>query len=212
MINTLILDLDGPILDGKLRHYQCYRDILMEHGFEPMPMDIYWEMKRQRKDRHSQLAVNGANGIYKEFLNAWLERIEQKKYLNLDQLQPGAFEKLKEWQTIGMDIILVTMRNSQDNLYWQLSVLNLTSLFNFIHVVGTANRSTSKVSAVRPHVEQAGRSSVLWIGDTEVDAEAARVLGVTSCLVSCGLRVPEYLATLNPDYLLPGLELANFLI
>jgi phosphoglycolate phosphatase len=65
MIGTLILDLDGPIIDGRLRHYQCYSDILVEHGYKPMPVGMNWEMKRQRKDRHVQLAFSGADEIYK---------------------------------------------------------------------------------------------------------------------------------------------------
>ena len=212
MINTLILDLDGPILDGKFRHYQCYYDILVEHGFEPMPINAYWDMKRQRQDRHAQLSVSGADEIYNEFLNIWLERIEEKKYLQLDQLQPGAFAKLEEWRGMGMKMILATMRNNQDNLQWQLNALNIASLFDAAIVVGTANGSAGKASVVRAFIEQTETtSSILWIGDTEVDAEAARALGSKICLVSCGIRTPEYLTTLAPDYLLPNIASVKFI-
>ena len=96
MIETIIMDLDGPLLNGKLRHYRCHSDILWENGFTAMPIDEYWEMKRQRIDRHEQLAVSAADRIYDDYLRAWMERIEEKKYLELDSLQPGAVQKLKE--------------------------------------------------------------------------------------------------------------------
>lgn len=209
MIHTLILDLDGPILDGKFRHYQCYFDILSKYNFDPMPLDVYWAMKRQKTDRHAQLSASGAHSIYDVFLTTWLEQIEQKKYLTLDQLQPGVFAKLKEWRDAGTKMILVTMRNNQDTLYWQLDATNLTPLFDTILVTGSAHADVGKADKVRPFLDQSNRGLTLWIGDTEVDFKAARILGVAICLVSCGLRTPDYLATLEPDFLLPCLNFAD---
>jgi phosphoglycolate phosphatase-like HAD superfamily hydrolase len=41
----------------------------------------------------------------------------------------------------------------------------------------------------------------LWIGDTEVDIEAARTFGCQSWAVTCGLRNETYLSTFAPDFL-----------
>ena len=211
MISTLILDLDGPILDTRLRHYQCYHDILSQHGFEPMPMDMYWSMKRQRKDRHAQLVVSGADGIYHEFLSYWLERIEQKEYLKLDQVQSGAVEIVNGWRNSGLMVNLVTMRNDHDNLLWQMDQLGISSLFNAIQAVGIAAGSAGKASAARSLIGHLDVKSALWIGDTEADLESARLLGIGVCLVENGLRVPDYLASLHPDFLVPNLRSINFL-
>lgn len=209
MIKTIILDLDGPLLDGRLRHYRCYSDILLENGFTSMPIDEYWEMKRQRIDRHKQLAVSGAEEIYKDFLKAWIERIEEKTYLEFDRLQPGAVLKLKEWKSSGIKLILVTMRNNKSNLYWQLELLELLQLLDQVVVVGTTGEKSNKADAVKPYLKESSSDSVLWIGDTEVDIIAALLLGVKACAVGCGLRTPNYLSTLNPNYLVPYLKGIN---
>lgn len=199
MINTVILDLDGPILDGKFRHYQCYWDILREHGFTPIPIDAYWEMKRQRINRHAQLSISGAGDIYEVFLDEWLNRIEEKKYLSLDRLQPGVFSKLSQWRDSCIRMILVTMRNNSEHVRWQLDINNLAPLFDEVLVVGVKKGTLGKAEKVRPLL--ASTTSVAWIGDTEVDFKAARQLGVTACLVSSGLRTMNYLASLAPDFL-----------
>ena len=120
MIRTILLDLDGTLLEGKLRHYQCYSDILNTHGYKPMPINVYWEMKRFRRSRKEQLAVSGAESIYDIFLDEWLKQIEEPEYLVLDRVQDGVLIKLQEWLDDNMKIILVTMRNSRIHLLNQL--------------------------------------------------------------------------------------------
>jgi phosphoglycolate phosphatase len=200
MIRNLILDLDGPILDGKLRHYQCYGDILREHGFVPLSVDEYWEMKRHRYDRRRQLSATGAEGIYDAFLTAWLERIEQKEYLALDRLQPQVIEKLGSWKADGLGLHLVTLRNNEANLIWQLDRLNLLPLLDHVASVRSSASGQGKADAVRGIISLEELETALWIGDTEIDIMAARQLGVKVCVVECGLRSGECLATFDPDY------------
>lgn len=206
MIEKIILDLDGPILDGRLRHYKCYGDILVENGFTPLPVEEYWEMKRRRLDRHHQLAASKADGIYPLFLQRWLQRIEEKSYLAADRLQPGIPEKLQQWKSQGIELILVTMRNNMENLHGQLRILGLLPLLDQVVAVGTDSGEAGKAEAARPHVERSQKAAVLWVGDTETDIGAARRLGVRVCAVGCGLRTLEYLASLKPDFLVSDLR------
>ena len=207
MIKTIIMDLDGTILDGRLRHYQCYSDILSERGFVPMPIDKYWEMKRQRADRHKQLAMSGADKIYDDFLNLWLSRIEEKEYLQLDCVQPGAVQRIREWKASGINLILITMRNNKDNLFWQLGLFELLPLFDQVVVVGNTGAVADKAGAVMSYVEEeVGSGSLLWVGDTEIDINAARFIGVRVCAVYCGLRTAEYLSSLKPDFIVSYLS------
>lgn len=129
MIKTVILDLDGPLLDGKLRHYRCYADILAAHDYNPMPIDTYWKMKRMRKSRAEQLTVTGAEAIYDLFLNEWLTCIEKPEYLALDRVQHGAINQLSSWKKEGLDVILVTMRSSRKRLIEQLQQTDLLPFF-----------------------------------------------------------------------------------
>lgn len=199
MIDTVIMDLDGPVLDGRLRHYACYRDILVERGRTPLPEDRYWDMKRRRIDRRQQLAATGADDLYDEFLVAWLARIERDHYLALDRLQPGALDKLDEWRAAGIRLLLVTMRHDRDALLRQLDALDLRARFAAVLSVGPTEPDDAKASAVQPYLGADGPKRTLWIGDTEVDIRAARRVGATVCAVTCGLRTADYLASLAPD-------------
>lgn len=209
LITTIIMDLDGPILDGKERHYRCYSDILIENGFIPMPVDEYWQMKRMRLDRHQQLGVSGADGIYDKFFKSWLCRIEEREYLGLDRLQPGVIKKLKEWKCSDINIILATMRNNKDTLFWQLDLLSLLPLFDHVIVTGSVDGEAGKANAVKSYLKQGDMNSYLWIGDTEADINSARMLGIKVCAVGCGIRTTDYLASLAPDFLAPDVNSIN---
>lgn len=208
MLTTVILDLDGPLLDGKQRHFQCYADILTEHGLRPIPMDTYWDMKRTRVNRKELLRLSDAVFFYDDFLRRWMRDIEQKKYLALDGLQEHVVDILNAWKKNGVRLLLATMRNNKANLHWQLTRLQLTGLFDQVVVTGNGDGGASKMSAVRPHMADTALEHVVWIGDTEADVQAARQLGVKACALACGLRSGDYLASLHPDML--ELDLAAF--
>jgi phosphoglycolate phosphatase-like HAD superfamily hydrolase len=210
MIRTLIVDLDGPVLDGKHRHYFCYQKILVERGFIPLDLESYWGMKRERADRREQLKAVGAEGIYEDFLAAWLELIEQPEALSLDRLQPGALEKLQEWRDQGLSLILVTLRRYPDRLHEQLRRLKLEPVFDHLAVCEHRAGGLGKAEKVRTISRHISARHCLWIGDTEVDIEGARAFGCRVAAVTCGLRTEVYLASLSPDLLshdLTGIDL-----
>jgi len=197
-INTLILDLDGPLLEGRKRHYQCYSDILQEHDYTPIALEPYWEMKRNRVNRRELLKQSGAEELYNTFLKAWLERIETQKYLTLDEVQPGVTVLLAEWKKAGMRLLLSTMRTHQANLHRQLKIFGLLPYFDTVVMVKHEGEETkgSAVMRVTPPVDS---THAMWVGDTEVDIAAARELGIPVCALSCGLRTEGYLVSLAPD-------------
>lgn len=206
MIKTIILDLDGPILDGRFRHYQCYSDILTEHNYSPVQVDQYWDMKRNRINRYIQLAASGAETFYDDFFLNWMQKIEQIKYLSLDLLQKGSFKTLSNWKSQGISLVLATMRHNSENLNWQLNQLNIMSLFDEVIAVGGADSGKVKAEHVLARVKGIKSHNAIWIGDTEIDVDAARYLGLDVCLVICGLRTAEFLETLKPDYLAADLS------
>jgi phosphoglycolate phosphatase-like HAD superfamily hydrolase len=201
VIRTIVLDLDGPLLDGRQRHYYCYSQILKARGFEPVPLQLYWEKKRNRGNRRDILALSNAAGIYDEFLSAWISRIEDKDCLALDRLQNRVVEILVGWKYARIKLLLATMRNNTANLHWQLGQLGIAQLFDQIVVVGSSQSGANKSSEIEPFLENDNLDQVVWVGDTEMDIHAARELGVKICAVTCGLRTEEYLASLSPDML-----------
>jgi phosphoglycolate phosphatase-like HAD superfamily hydrolase len=202
---VIVLDLDGPILDGRLRHHECYRRILEAAGATPLPLDRYWALKRERVDRRRLLAESGAEALYDGFLAAWLATIETPELLAFDRVQPGALETLRAWKDAGVPLALVTARRAEDALQDQLSALGLRPLFTVIVATPFAETGEAKASAFAARLGDAS-SCRGWIGDTEIDVDAARRLGVPSVAVTCGLRTAAYLQSLGPAFLFDDLQ------
>ncbi len=201
MIKTVILDLDGPVLDGRDRHFACYSKILRKYGYLPVSIETYWNMKRERKDRRQQLAVSGADKIYDSFLTEWMNLIEEPEMLSLDKLQPGVMAKLQKWQESGLRLLLATMRRYPERLYEQLRHLGLDIYFKHIVVCDYRLGGAGKAKNVKDSVTDLVSEDTLWIGDTEADIEAARILGIHVLAITSGLRTEEYLSSLSPDFI-----------
>lgn len=206
-IKQIYLDLDGPLLDGKERHYFCYQSILGEFGFEPLGIDEYWEQKRARGNRMELLKMSGAEEIYDEFLAVWLRLIESPEALALDRVQQGAVDCLRSWKGQGIELILVTMRKNKPGLKEQLWELNLYSFLHTVLVCNHVDGGTGKANAVRNmYPATSFKKDALWIGDTEADWEAAQSLGCDIVLVANGLRTETYLKTLKSALVLPSIS------
>jgi phosphoglycolate phosphatase len=200
MIKTLILDLDGPILDCKFRHYACYSQILNMYGYTAISLERYWAMKRNRLPLKKQLLVSGAEAIQEQFLQAWLEKIEQPDLLRYDCLQLGVKEKLEEWRNSGLHLILATMRRFPKYLEQQLVNFGLNTLLDHVLVCEHQLGGIGKAQQVQKFLPQISPINCLWIGDTEIDVEAARYFGCLIWVVTCGIRTKTYLTSLSPDF------------
>jgi phosphoglycolate phosphatase-like HAD superfamily hydrolase len=201
VIKTILLDLDGPFLDGRFRHYQCYSDIISAYGYTPLPIEAYWAMKRSRKSRKEQLSCSGAEGIYDLFLDKWLKRIESLEYLQLDRVQDGALDQIISWSKAGMRLVVVTMRSSRTQLISQLESTGLLPYLDAVVDSRHTNGGCGKGMDLLREIPDIDPTTSLWVGDTEVDLEAARHILCPICLLSCGLRTKKYLGSLNPDFL-----------
>ncbi|HMS83257.1 MAG TPA: HAD hydrolase-like protein [Nitrospira sp.] len=204
-IERIFVDLDGPVLDGKKRHYFCYRSILERSGYVPIGIDEYWGKKRAQIDRKALLRLSGAEGIYADFLAAWLLLIESPGALVLDEVQDGAAECLHGWKEQRLELVLVTMRRSKQALEDQLKLLGLYPIFNTVVVCDPINGSKAGEVLKIYHDERLGEHS-LWIGDTEADWEAAQALSCNIVLVANGLRCEDYLGTLKGALVVPSID------
>lgn len=196
-MKNIFLDLDGPLLDGKDRHYFCYRTILEKYGRKPVDIETYWEMKRSLVNRKDLLKLSGASDVYDQFLEDWLLMIELPEVLALDHVQQGAIDCLSRWRECGIELTLVTMRKERSALLLQLKQKGLFELLNSVLDCHHADGGLGKADAVRRHY--AGKLSLkdsVWVGDTEADWEAAKSLGCEVVLLSNGLRSEAYLNSL----------------
>jgi phosphoglycolate phosphatase len=203
----IFLDLDGPLLDGKKKHYYCYRVILEKFNFTPIGIDEYWEKKRALVNRRDLLNISCAGEIYESFLAEWMEMIESPEALDLDEMQEGAVDCLLGWKSQGAELILVTMRKNKQALNEQLNLMGLRQYLDTIIVCDHDEGGKGKANAVKKKysIKQLDRH-LLWIGDTEADWEAANSLGCAIILLSNGLRNEAYLNSLNGAVVAPSIS------
>lgn len=205
-VKQIFVDLDGPLLDGKERHYFCYQHILEQFGFEPIEIDKYWEKKRARANRRDLLKMSGAEEIHDDFLAAWLALIESPEALALDKVQEGAIDCLRSWKKQRNQLVLVSMRKNKQALDDQLELLGLHPNLDAVLVCDHANGGEGKADAVRKMFQgKRFNEDALWIGDTEVDWEAANFLECDVVLVSNGLRNEAYLRLLDGALVKPSI-------
>lgn len=201
MIDTIILDLDGTLLQGKLRHYQCYSDILQKRGFVPLPIEEYWQKKRTGLTSIEILKLNNADVIYDHFIKSWLKSIEMKKYLLLDYLHEKVLDVLSGWKQNEKSLIIATRRNNAKNLDWQLKKLGVLKFVDQVIIAQGMQKDICKSVTVKNEIKNLNPGRTIWIGDTEEDIQGARALGIQSCALSGGLRDKKFLLKFKPNYL-----------
>jgi phosphoglycolate phosphatase-like HAD superfamily hydrolase len=195
---TIFLDLDGPVLECRDRHYACYVELCRRYGRTPRPQEAYWRLRRRRISAVDLLLAGGVEADAGELRRSWIDMIEQPRYLSLDALQPGAAEAIAVWKAAGWRLVLVTLRRDAQATRAQLEYLQLAPLFDRVAVCDPRLGSTGKAAAAREDASRTGSECCVWIGDTEVDAEAAVALGCSSLyLVSCGIRSAGCLRSLR---------------
>jgi len=169
-----------------------------------MDIETYWERKRRLVPGVQLFSESGARGDGGELVRQWIELIEQDEYLAFDTAQPGVEAVLSRWVSSGCRLRLITLRRREGALNVQLRRLGLANLFDDITVcdpsLGHEGKAAGAVLNVRPS-EIPGSA---WIGDTEVDARAAAIVGCGSVfLVTCGIRTGDFLRSLNIGRVVP---------
>jgi phosphoglycolate phosphatase len=193
--STIFLDLDGPILECKMRHYACYLDLCRSRELRPLPRDEYWELKRQRVKGAALFARSGARDDGSDLMRSWIALVEQPGYLALDAVHPWVVDILSSWVAGGARLCLATLRSNVAGLHAELENLGLRRFFDRVVISDSALGGEGKAAAAAASGVDP-RSSV-WIGDTEVDAVAANTVGSQLYLVTCGIRTEEYLRSLR---------------
>ena len=200
----LCFDLDGVLLDVSEKYYRLYVDLMNELGGEPLSKWEYWRSKRDRVPEKAIAERSGLQGRWNEYKRRRVDLIETVEYLNHDLTWPGIEEMLEGLRTKSL-VYLVTLRQSSDQLERQLAQLGLSRLFHGVlralPEAGAENRGHVKAELVRKALG-AGSRPGWFVGDTETDLEAGRLLDLRTAAVTFGIRSEQLLGRLSPDVVL----------
>ena len=201
-MSTLYLDLDGTLIDIRLRHYRAYSEAVSSLGGTPLPRRAYWA--RRRRGSSSPALLGEVEDTYRErFLAQWLVRIESPPYLRLDTLIPGTRRALAALAE-SYDLTVVTLRRDWGCLIEQLSRLGLMDFVSTVYGRGSSDQANSKANLIRLAGSRADARSIV-VGDSEEDIRCARELGLASVCVTSGVRNHRYLASLRPNHIIPSM-------
>ena len=200
VIDTIIFDLDGTLINIEQRHYRCYNDIMLSKNFSPIPLQKYKDIKRTGIKSLELLALSEAETMYQYFLTTWTKYIEKREYLVFDFPQKQTIDILLELQNMGVRLVLVTLRKNIKNLHWQLKKIGILKFFSHI-ITPSLSTDIDKHDLVKQQLKKIDTNKILRIGDTEADVQASHNLGIKICALYGGLRTRKFLNELQPTYL-----------
>ena len=161
---TYVFDLDGTLIDSRKRHWMLMDKLLRQHGIK-VPDSFQTSFLSYKADGHTgldylTLKMNIPNNIAEKIQTEWIVHIEDEELQKHDVLFPDVISTLS---MINDRILLVTLRNNENNLRRSLKKLRLEK-YNTI----VLKHGSSKTSVLRTI-----KDDLIMIGDTETDYEAA---------------------------------------
>lgn len=197
---VLLVDVDGPILDTKQRHYFVYTTLFKKFGWNPIPRTSFWAKKRERITDHAMIGSLLSKSAHERYSQDKRAMIERPSILQLDRLQPGT---LKTLQRLAQQyrIIFITLRQNAKNVRSELERLGALRYAECLHVVSDQQRGgIAKMETVKS-CSHFSKHAIL-IGDTEVDQHTAKLLKISFVAVTNGIRSEWFLRKLHPTKLI----------
>ncbi len=220
----IFTDFDGPIMDVSERYYRVYRDCLemardRHQTVTPLSKAEFWRLKRaQVAERH----IGERSGLHadqaRQFAQLRWQRIHNPTYLHHDRVWPQAIPALTQMQSLGYDLVVVTMRRDK-TLHQVLATEGLGEFFPLEKRYCLpdeylkASDVEEKPRLLATALAQLPPCSDNWmIGDTEADIIAAHTHRVPVVAVLSGIRDRDRLAAHEPTAIVATLkEAVNFI-
>lgn len=218
LMQRLITDFDGPIIDVSQRYYRVYQFCLEKTRYpdqlvQQLDKAEFWRLKRARVPEKqigilSGLAEEQARG----FAQLRRQTVHTQPYFDNDCLAPGAVAALEKVQQAGVDLAVMTMRRVQELDY----AFNRHDLGRFFpknrcyclsnDYVKTRDVDDKPLLMERALSELPSADDTWMVGDTEADIITAKNHGVKVMAVLCGIRDRTQLQLYEPDLIVEDLR------
>lgn len=198
------MDLDGTLLDVSRRYHETHRVICARLGIESsLSLHDYWEMKRSRQSIKAILSCPD-DSLEKDYKALWLALIETDEMLVWDSVFPFApdvLSTLKQKHALW----LVSLRNRKEAALYQVTRMGLAGYFQEILFVSAGGMTPSE--AKYNAIAKAGHhSNSFFVGDTEVDIGAAKLLKIPAIAVLSGIRNRALLLESKPAQIIDDIR------
>lgn len=177
---VLLLDLDGTLIDARRRQVELARALV-----PALDADRFWSAKRGGATTRAALAAQGVADA-DAIANAWMEAIEEPRWLAVDAVLPHVAEALALLRARGVAPGVLTARRDAAAVTAQVAALGLDLPAPL--VVDPRDAVAAKAAQLR------ASGSLGYVGDSEGDHAAATAADVPFAGVSSGQRDTAFLA------------------
>jgi pyrophosphatase PpaX len=204
MIDTILFDLDGTLLDTNELIFQSFLHALQVHELSPVSReDVIGQMGRPLREMialfSKRIEVDDIVATYREF--------NLRKHDETVLIFPAVKETLAALHTQGLKLGVVTSKI-------RLTVARGLDLFDLMPYLSTIVTSDDVIEP-KPHPESvllalsrlnAKPENTLMVGDSQYDLLAAQGAGVRSAGVAWSLQGEAHLRQFNPAYILQDMS------
>ncbi len=191
-MKTIALDFDGTLLDSRKRHIAVMAYVLEEFGIKKDISDLVQYKSSGCSGKDYLLSRGISEDLAIQIQSRWIELIEEDKFLIKDILYSETISFLTKCKSKGVKTVLITSRKYADKVHEQIDALNLRELLSDVFVV---------VSGKGAHIQKSRILQTicpnLYVGDTEVDYQAAMSAKVPFLAISHGFRNQAFWHKLN---------------
>lgn len=182
---AIVLDLDDTLIDTKGRHFRIVDDFIKQQNPSfSHTLQSYLDFRKNGKNNLLYVeSIFGNSIISDRFSEFWTENIESKNYLELDT-RIVDFHLLNTVRKTH-DLILCSLRSKIHAGVAQLKYLGLADYFKEICFVKHLSESNPKIESLKKIKSK--YASLIFIGDSYSDFEAAQIARVEFSFVSTGI-------------------------
>lgn len=196
MNKKYIFDLDGTLIDASERLYRLFQYLVPE---SKLTKEEYWSLKRDKINHQMILERYFPKYLFDDFNSKWLSLIEQSEYLNLDCLYIDTIEVLEKLSSEN-ELILLTARQSKENLYKELEKLGIKQYFS--HILVTENKCTKE--DLLKQISFDGQD--YFVSDMGKDIAIGNKVGLRTIAITHGFMNREKLEEYEPWKIIGNLE------
>jgi len=203
-MNRVFLDVDGPILDVSARYYAVHQAI----AGDSISRDFFWEQKRAGMGGREIVEHNGLAVSPDEYSRRWVAEIEAPQHMHLDVLQPGVLDAMHALRDFA-EVAFVSLRQDGEQLREQLIGLNVATRDDIVLTASPleGHGPELKIDRIQRRYRSLDPDDAI-VGDTRIDLEAGKALGIRTIGVTCGIRTRTDLEKAHPTIIVANLPAA----
>lgn len=183
-MSVVYVDFDGTIVDVFPRYYIVLNRFLNNYYGRGIDYQTFYIEKRNGEKEHIIVKKNlKINLDIEAYLQYKKEKLEEKENLKIDRFIGKPFETYQYIKSKGFDVIVLSQRRNKENFEWQLQELKYRMFCDEAICLYPQSQGNAKLAFLEGRAE----AGDIIIGDSQIEMECSKKLGISGCFVNTGL-------------------------